>query len=391
MNQVLNDLRSFQTSDWLLMITATAIFLPHTLCIAVLFFSMAYAFFKLDLKQGIKEQKRKKWAYGFILLEIIVCAMNKNLIGFGVTMSFFAVLIYSAYYQKHANEKLLSYIIEWSLILSIVVNVIGLFQFNYVSQLGGYSFFDFEIQNSPSRRITGTFQNANIYALILEYLFTCCVYRYLQVKEIKYKVGYVLLGIFEFCMILLTGCRAALIPLVFVIPLMLHLGKQKKTLLLYFVCLILIIIGVFINPNLIPRIDDISTIESRVKIWKTAIKVFKTYPIFGKGPWTYNLTYSMFNGHKAVHCHNIYLDSLVSYGIAGCALLVPYLQYLGSLIHNMKSKNSLLYGLMVSLTLIICIHGLVDGTIHPLKTDLFYMTIIFSSFIYADPKKMVKY
>ncbi len=376
MNQLREDLKSFQSFDWVILTMTTAIFLPHTLCMIVLGCVLAYTCIKQDLWMCIRSLKGKQFIYPFLILGTLVSAFYQNWTGFLMMIGFIALIAYVAYYRQHANSKLLMYIIEWSLILSIIVNILGLFQFDYVSKLGGYSFLDFKIQNSPKRRITGTFQNANIYALMLEYMLACCLYRFLQTKRISLKVWYVVLALFEFAMVILTGCRAALAPLIFVIPVQLFATKHTKLLLTYFIFLLGLAAAIYVRPTLIPRIDDISTIESRVKIWKCGWKMFKDYPIFGNGPWTYQLNYALYHGHKAVHCHNIFLDSLVSFGCVGTILLGGYVVQVCKDVWQTRKKDKALYALMLSILVIICIHGLVDGTLQPIKTDLFAFMIL---------------
>ncbi len=376
METIRKDLKEFQWTDWLVMVMTTGVFLPHTVCMAVLLGCCI----AVAVKGGIKMLVEKSWEYyclyAFLLLEIIVCTFYKNWDGLLIIIGFVGVFLYTGFYRKTAHKKLLIYLIEWALILSLLTAVLGLIQFNHVSQLGGYSFWDFEIQNSPKRRITGTFQNANIYAMILELVLICSFFRFLCIKNWKRRFYYMFVAGVQFFMILLTGCRAALVPIVFIIPLMLAMHKKKRMLMVYCGLFTIAAIAVFMKPDLIPRIDDISTIQSRVKIWKCAVEGIKEYPLFGNGPWTYHRIYPQFHGHKAVHSHNIYLDCVLSFGIIGCTLLAGYVIGLLKDVWSTYKKDRLLFSLMGACFLVIGIHGLVDGTIHPIKVMLLFMMIV---------------
>ncbi len=380
MNQIKADLKNFHLSDYLILIGICSLFLPHTLTIIVFVGIVCVAFFKLDLIEDLKKQKGKAFIYGFIFLEILVSLFYRNWTGLAVSFSFFLLFLYIAFYQAHTSEKLFSYLIECSLICSFLLCFYVLFQFNQISIANGYHFSDFHIFNSPKRRIVATFQNANIYALMLEFMLAVCLYRFLQTKKYVLKAWYVFLALFQFSIILLTGCRAALVPLIFVIPIMLLLSKEKKLFVLYLVFIVLLLAAVFTHPNLIPRFNDFSTIESRLKIWKTAIKGIQAHPLFGNGPWTYNYIYASYHGHKAVFCHNIYLEMLSSFGIIGTIPLLGIIGILFKQVFASKKRDALLFSLMLSCLVIVAIHGLVDGTLYPIKTNLFLLMILSSNF-----------
>lgn len=376
--------KTLKPTDWLILISVVSLFLPHTLCAVIVSVCMCIALFKFGLIEDIKHQKKNIFGFLFGALSLIVSLCYKNTIGVGISFSIFLIVIYGSYIHEKMNSKVFSLAIECSLIASLFVCIYSLFQFNTISVENGYRFLDFHIFNSPKRRIFGTFQNANIYALILEFMLACCLYRFLETKKILLKVWYVFLALFQFGVLLLTGCRAALVPLIFVIPALLISVKQYKLLGAYFVCIVALLAAVFTHPNLIPRFNDFSTIESRMKIWRVAVLGIKKYPIFGNGPWTYFHIYASYHGHKAVFCHNIYLDMLLSHGIVGAILFIGYIRFFISNMVCMCKENKLVFGLMLSLVLIICIHGLVDGTINPLKTNLFLVMILCSDKMYKN-------
>ena len=207
METIKNDVKSFTPVDWMLIIGAASLFLPHVISVVLLSVICFIAFLKYDILKDIFAQKGKAVTYSFFLLEVIVS------LGAGIMMSFFLLVIYIAFYREHISQKVFAYILDISLILSCVVCVYALFQFNQISVTNGYKFTDFHIFNSPKRRIYGTFQNANIFALMLEFMLAVCLYRFLQTKQFLLKVWYVVIALFQFSVLFLTGCRAALVPL----------------------------------------------------------------------------------------------------------------------------------------------------------------------------------
>ena len=74
----------------------------------------------------------------------------------------------------------------------------------------------------------------------------------------------------------------------------------------------------------------------------------------------------------------MYIDMVLSHGIVGTGILAGYV---GVQIQNIKklyTSHRTLFGLILALTSIVAIMGLVDGTIEPLKTMVFFMMIVTS-------------
>lgn len=379
MKRIKQDLQSFSGDDWFLLMIATALFLPIIPSSIVLFGGVLYLFIKGEIPILIRYHSVNAWLFLFVLLELPVSIFYQNWIGFLNVAGFFAIGIYTCFYRKNIHPKLFVYLLEWVLILSIPMGILGLFQFDAVSKMGGYSFWDFKIQNSPHRRIAAVFSNANIYAMMIEFFLACCLYRFVQTEKRICKGWYTLLAVFNFVLMLLTGCRAALFPLVIVIPVLLYFAKEKRLFYICIACLIALGGLVIAKPDLVPRFNDFKTIQSRVKIWKCAWKGIQTYPLFGNGPQTYRRIYPLFHGHKAPHCHNIYIDCILSYGIVGTAVLMRYVFGLIKECLSVRNKNGSLFGLMMSFMVILMIHGLVDVTLNYLSTGLFFMWIMNTS------------
>ena len=206
----------------------------------------------------------------------------------------------------------------------------------------------------------------------------CFLYRFLQTKKVSLKIWYVILALFQFGLVLLTGCRSALVPLVIVIPILLICFRKKILLGVYCLCLVGLLALIIHMPTLIPRFDDTSTITSRFTIWSYAWEGIKQRPLFGRGPWTFHLLHPIYKNHIGSHAHNIYIDMVLSHGIVGTGILTGYV---GVQIQNIKklyTSHRTLFGLILALTSIVAIMGLVDGTIEPLKTMMFFMMIVTS-------------
>ncbi|WP_304001742.1 O-antigen ligase family protein [Faecalicoccus pleomorphus] len=371
------ELHSFQNTDWMLLLVTVSLFLTQYVMAGVLILYLGWMIYKKQLWSAIKEQPGALWIYLFVFLEIIVSLFATNFTGLVNAIGMLLVVGFISEYRQQIHPKLFHYMIDIMLIGSIFVGILALFQFADFSAQKGYDFFEFHIQNSPKRRIMATFDNANLYATMLEFWIFFCVYRFIQCRGLLKRILYVVVGLFNFGLLYLTGCRTALLPLVVIIPLFFFLAREKKWLLLSLAGLGIGIVLVFMEPDLIPRITDMSTLESRFNIWNCAWMGIQNYPIFGLGPQSYHLYYQMFNGHKAPHAHNIYVDSLASYGIVGTLLIIYYAcRYLFPEIGNVRLYDRELFGLIIGFILIFLIHGLLDVTMNVLATALVFMMIL---------------
>ena len=222
------EFHSFQNTDWMLLMVTVSLFLTQYVTAAVLLVFLGWTAYKKELWVSIKEQPGAIWIYLFIGIEIIVSFFANNLIGLVNALGTLLVMGFISVYRKQVHPKLFHYMIDIMLIGSIFVGILALFQFADFSAQKGYDFFEFHIQNSPKRRIMATFDNANLYATMLEFWIFFCVYRFIQCKGLLKRILYVVVGLFNFGLLYLTGCRTALLPLVVIIPLFFFLAREKS-------------------------------------------------------------------------------------------------------------------------------------------------------------------
>lgn len=377
----IKEIQSLSLEEKMVLFVACSLFLPmyvSTICIAIV---TGFALFKKNLFSSIKHQIGAKFLYAFCLLEVIVSLFYANSIGVINALGMLLIGAYIAFYRNHISSHVFDLMIEMIIFLSLIIAVFGLFEFNYYSQLANHSFFDLYVQNKPSRRVHVSFFNANIYAMMIEFFIVSCLYRWIKCSSIQEKTYYVFCGTVNLIMLYLTGCRTAFIPLALVVPVFFICYGERKWILLSIGLIITGIIAVLLIPDLIPRLSDVSTLESRFEIWEGALQGIAMYPFFGNGPQTYGRLYSIYDWHKAPHAHNIYIDAISSYGIIGTVLLVGYYMYLGKEMIQVR-KHRALFGMMVSFVLIYLIHGLLDCTLNALWTGMFFFIVLNTGAMY---------
>ncbi len=350
----------------------------------------------IEIKNGILKDMQKqpgyRILYSFIAMSFVVSLACKNWIGALNTLGFLVLFAYMAFYRKYLTKNLITYGLEIFVLSSVLVNVLGLIQFKVLSNASGYSFFDFKVQNSPKKRITATYENANFYAMMIEFVVVCCMARFVQVKSILKKCLYIAIGLMNIGLMYLTGCRAAFLPFVLFVPVFLFLSKEKKWGMASIVCMALGCVAIYFYPDLIPRVRDVSTVSSRIKIWTCALNGIKDHPIFGQGPQAYHLIYQLYNGHKAPHAHNIYLDVLINFGIVGTILLIGYIFEVAKDVKKLKlwKNNPEYYAIVISFVIILLVHGIMDCTINmPCTGFIFLMFLNLAAYPYKNGESIV--
>lgn len=368
---------SLQKMDWMILLIVVSLFCTQYVTAAALFGFLGVMIWKRKLWSSIQCQPGFLWIYLFIALEVVVSLVASNVTGMINAIGMFLVMTFISVYRTEIHSRLWTLCIDLMLVLSLLAGLYALIQFAHFSFQEGYSFFEFHIQNSPKRRIMSVFENANLYATMLEFWIFFCIYRFIQVKSVLKKILLVGIGLFNFGLLYLTGCRTALLPFVIIVPLFFFLARERKWLIISLMGCVLGVLLIFMQPELIPRITDMSTLESRFKIWKCAWTGIQNYPIFGLGPQSYGLYYQMFNGHKAPHAHNIYIDALASYGIVGTFMLLWYsFRYLLPEILQIRYRDRSLFGLVIGFLFIFLIHGLLDVTMNVLATSIVFLMVL---------------
>ena len=154
------------------------LFLPYQIASVAVACILIQALCRHKLVDAIKNQTGAIFFYSFIVLEFIVSIFHSNWTGFGNTWLFVLIGLYGAYYRRSITKSTFEKMCDLIIILSVFAAIYGLYQFNQISLANGRTFLEFHIFNSPKRRITSTFMNANIYAMVIDFV---CVNK---IKEI---------------------------------------------------------------------------------------------------------------------------------------------------------------------------------------------------------------
>lgn len=379
-------LKEFNLDEKMILLATLFLFLPYQIASIGIACILVQALCRHKLVDALKQQTGALFFYSFVGLEFVVTILHANWNGFGNVWLFVLIGLYGAYYRKSVTKNCFEKMCDLIVALSVLAAIYGLYQFNQISIANGRTFLEFHIFNSPTRRITSTFMNANIYAMVIDFVCVICMYRFVKNENILYRIFYFIVALFNFFVLYLTGSRTALLPFVVIFPIFLYCIRWKKLFITSIVLELCVCGLVFLKPNLIPRISDMSTFASRIKIWKTAFLCISMHPFFGWGPQTYKQFYPLVHGHKAPHAHNIYIDSILSYGIMGTLILLAYIFLLNKEIFtsNTRNENPALFGMMMCFIAIVLIYGLLDCTLNIVATGTLCFIILNSACMYLE-------
>lgn len=369
----------YSIDQYIIMIIVASIFLPFYYSLIALIIMIFYLIYTKQLKSVVQNTPKGYVALLFGLYSLIVCLCTQNLLGTAQTIGMIAISIFIMYYRKHVDERLFTFIVDTCCLLSILCFIYGVLEYVTIVERLGNLFTDFVIDDHPNNRVESMFFNANYYAMMIQFLVLLCVYKILHAKTLHRIVFYTTTIICNLFSLYLTGCRVGWLSFLITLPLMFYMNSWKKTSyamigMIGFAGLVL-----FMNPEFFPRIDSIfEDFAKRGKIWLTAIKAIAAYPIFGLGPSGYYLIYDKFNGHPTYHCHSIYLDPFLSFGIVGVTMasvfIIPVIK---EVIYMFKNKlNPELSGLIASFFVVIFVHGIFDHTAYWIQTGVVFLLVI---------------
>lgn len=369
-----------------IIVAVFSMFLPFYMCGGILIFLTLRLLWKGEIQEAYRQIPKSRFIIYFSLLSAIVSLFYQNYYGFVCSVGILVILSFVLYYRIHIDSRLFEYITNCIIVLSIFAALYGLIE--YIGILNSYNIDQFEIMifNRPQDRINSVFFNANYYAMMIEFFVCLTFYKILKIKDIKlewkkfiYYVAVIGLNLF---VLLLTACRTAWPALAGGILIMLIVDKHYKTCACILALVIVACIYFLLNPSKFPRVDNIvAYFMTRADIWEVAIQNIITHPLFGEGPMTYMHIYPLYHGHPTEHAHSIYLDPLLCFGIVGLLTIAPYIySNIQRLYRLWKLKvDKTLVALIVSFTVMIFIHGILDYTIFFVQTGFLYL-LIASSF-----------
>ena len=228
-------------------------------------------------------------------------------------------------------------------------------------------------------RVASVFSNENYYATVMEFVFLIGLFFFTTQKNRKRRLFYALVMASSLAGVFFSGCRTALFC-IFAGSVLYFFFTEKKI----FWCLLSLAFlgaGAFLIYDLTHShaLFTLLTngIQYRLSIWKTSWAAF-TDQIWGRGFYSYGYTHPAYGGAFAIHAHNLYLDLLLNFGVAGFLCLIGFFLFSAKELFSSLKKSRLKpeTGFCAACLLCVILHGLTDVTLIWTQTAVFPALIL---------------
>ncbi len=371
MKRILEEAKKFTTHQCMLMACVLSIFLPFYLGLLMMTMVSIALLLNGELKQLFKQTPQGIAGLCVCLIGTIGAVLGGNWLGLGCSLMILVLLITVYDLRAHNDAHFYDMFMKAILLMSLFCFGYALLEYLHITESLNYDFTDLIIADQPKYRVNSTFFNANYYAMMCEFFVLIALAKLISSPH---KVSYILIILCNVAGLYLTGCRTAWVALAAAIPFLFYFLGRKR-LALYTFCIELMLGGLIIlEPDLMPRLENSdSSMETRIAIWQTAWQQFKHSPLLGEGPLTYLHRYAQYGGVPTQHAHNVFLDTLINFGLVG---LVPLAIFLIGRLKEVFKTMDFRKGLAISMTMAVVAHGLMDVTIFWIQTSFLYLAVL---------------
>lgn len=365
--QINNILKAADSKKALIYLGFFSVFLPYYVSAIYLIFASVFIFFK-KRNTDLFKQNKIPWLLTFIFYSAFVALINKNYNGALYSVFILLLCFYCVHIKSFMTPEIFENSLELSSWLGMITSIFA------IADKVLYTLFG----DGKPHRVTLYFFNCNYLATVLAIVVIICAYKIIlsKGKPVLYFSSAIL------CVIAMyfTGSMFVWIEVFVGIAVLLKFTRKNQLLNISLLALATAVIILYCAPNIIPRFSDLfKTINNRIGIWQISIASIKDSPLFGKGFMAYKHIRHLFAGaYKTSHSHNIFIESLMDFGIIGSAMLCIYFFKLFKRLLTCRNAQCRYYfsSLIIALILSLIAHGTTDLTFIWSQTGLFYCLII---------------
>ncbi len=370
-----------KTDDRVFKLLAVSMFLPFPITFAAVATVLGMILFNRRMRTATFSNNKATIALAlFSVFGYTVAAVYRNWLGIIALVGVMAIVIIGQYMAAVSTERIFTGTVDTICSLAPIAALTTAAEF-IIRHFWG---------SVPEQDIVFEFRCGGIFYLHPNYLGTfaaiiavLCIYRFYTNPE--HRTRYIISGICCIVCIILSGSMFACIELAVAALVMITYCRKWRSLAILSVSLIAAGIAVILVPELIPRLDQADgTFLNRVNVWQSSYEILKRTPIFGEGLMTYYHIYNtegVISGiemYRTQHAHNILLDSLVSFGIVGTAMIIAYIFLAWRKVASaIKSRSyPIEAALMVGVIVGALVHGMIDMTLMWVQPGLIFMMVI---------------
>lgn len=325
----------------------------------------------------IANRERRAWAlaepYSRMILTAVaawtlISLLYQNFYGAGISLLLTAVLFVMFYLRSFMTQRLFNTLMDVACLASISTTVIAVGQIVYYEGIGSLE------------RAESVCFNPNYYGMLMEFVAIIALYRGFGNPKFRKFYGLViassLVGIY-----LCASISAAAAVFAGVLLFLLLRGRYRCFWLFAILGVLAALAALTVLPIIFPRASDADhSMDQRLSIWFTALQGIRQHLFFGQGPMTYEMIYTQFSGYATHHAHNLFLDTILNYGLVGAGIIgffaVTQVRVVLSRIRRGISSSTGV--LMLVLAFITVIHGMTDVTVLWIQTGAMFL-LVYSS------------
>ncbi len=361
-------LKGLAREQWLLLAMTVGAFLPFYITVPVLLAAFGYALAKADARRAMFAPKYAKMLPLFCGFATLVAVCFQNWFGLLATAAFYIILSLGQVTRQYICPQTRRYVLR-------LICLMG-------GACGGAALLDWVLQVLVFRvpsvwyRCQLWFFNPNYLATMLTAGVLVCLYL-LLVGQVSKKHALPCL-VLQLLGIYFTGSAFAWVALVTGACMLLLLVRRVRP-----VYILLLFVGAGLAlcalvPLVMARwheMDD--TLRFRFDIWSAALEDIRRHFLVGRGAFGY-FQLAMQNPalYQTTHAHNLVIDSVLNYGLVGCALGAAYFVPCFKEIFDRWRKGNVYCGFVLAGLVAVLAHSVVDMTMLWVQTGLLFAVLL---------------
>ncbi len=373
--------QAYAWDAWLVCLLTFSFFWPPYWCVAPALLMLVRILATPRILKGVWQTPGSKAVVAFIALEILITLVQATArLSLYISLGLGVVMFLSLYLRFCMTPVLLDKCVT---ILCLGGGVTALF--GLTEQLLHWHEITF--------RASSMFFNPNYFALVMAFVAFCTVIKLAQGKQTAF---YLVILLLSFLGILVSDSRAALIVAFLGVLLALALLRQWRLILVITVLVCLLVpVAMVAFPQFFVRLQGVSVVmdfDRRMLIWKASLQGFLQSPLWGQGVWRFSEICAPLYDLYEIHSHNLFLEILLSTGVAGTTLLAGYiLTGMRDLVRMYRVPMVAYYAAPGLCALfVVLLHGIVDVAILFPQTGLLFLLLFGGVGIYDKLPKEQK-
>lgn len=357
----------------LVMLVSGSLFLPWVVSVGVIWIAAFYVMADYRRRAAAVRSPWIKLLFGMLFFNFFVAAFYHNYRGVIMVLGFLAMVLYGSYVRTVMTRALFHRMADFMCLMSIPGIVVAIVQKAAM------------FATSPGYRPISFYFNANYFGMMIEFTVLLTMYR--AYANRRARPFYAVVVLMNLIGMYLCGSMSGLMGMTCGVLLFLLLKRRYKICGVFVLVVLLFLIAGNHLPGVLPR-DEVAvdtTMTQRLSVWHGALQGIAQQPLLGHGIMAYSMMNSQFGTYPTFHCHNLYLDTLLNFGVLGAAVFaIVFATQIVRMIRQVRMGASGNVGLLVLMaTAVIFIHGFTDVTIIWTQTGMLYLLIFAASGIRA--------